>query len=911
MKLRYAILLSFLLIAGVLSVAAHADDAAGKALPPLSLEVHSENSSNLYWDSETIAPQKPILLSWRASSTSGNSMKARVHWKLLDADGKKVLSGSDKYEIGAGSYAEGRQLFKPKARGAYLWVVQAEVKLDGPDIEKTAAMPLAVISKPQTSPDPFLSVNTSAVPPVRLTEFYRRMGAQVWRSPVITASGDSLLHRIDDGIERLAVLPAPASGDMGNWGVQVETLLHSYQVRSWEFASPGDVSLTDLLNRPGVQQVVNDLEQASDQRPAISLQGLWPETASLPPGMNQFALQLPVPDADVNSAARRRAVIFAKTMVRDMGFSGLALHEGDDVPAVAVPLSPRESAAALTQNVALAYGVGARGYSVSLNPAAPPFKDAVEFDSTRDALDQLIPWERAAAYSATSNLLGNAQFVKELFSETPAVYCALFQNGDTSLAVLWSMQDDKGKLQMRLPGAVLLDADGNEVDKADGKGNLTVPLTHIPYYVRIKGTPPTLGKAMRSAAIKGISSVRVQVLPVTEQVTGNDNNVLRVRLQNITPHPCSGVVAVEAPKGWEVPKASQQFVLKPGKWRVYEFPVQRAKQSYNLQMRVKVRVNNGVTGNWTWRGQPALAIAMGGSPESTFTIDGDLSEWKNAVWMKAQNGQFNRKAQLAVSWDARNLYVAARVDERRIAARDGDTDPYRFWNGDAIQLAFGWREQPWMLPSAASFRDTDYGILLAPFDKTAGGAVQGRVLSLWSPTIPFAGTMDHVRWGGAVRGAQCSIQFDSRKGETVYEAAIPLAALGDLDPQARGGMTPDQPIRFSWIAHTYDGVPVQWADNAGVYPWWGNSASFLPVRKGYLAAQGLLGFAQSGDVGSSQVLPPAKPEKTKPSKQQPSLPPPPTVVHPAPPQNQVPSLPFPVPVQPIPPNLLPPAPPEG
>jgi hypothetical protein len=806
MKLRsYLLFLTVLLAVGLPFAPGRADNAAPSA-NSLTVEVNSEKPSNLFWDSETMDTHKPILLSWRVSSSIAGESKVQISWRLLDAAGKKVFSGSQKYNIGAGDFAAGRQLFSPKKRGAYLWVVRAEIKLDGPDLDKTAAMPLAVITAPQAPADPLLSVDTSSQQDSLAGDFYRLLGESTFTAPPAT---------------------------------QYFSLLTA-----------------------------------------------------------QFSL----PSANVGPAARRRIIWYDKSRVKGAAFT---LHDGDE--STLRDVSPRDSAVALAQNLVMAHAASASGYRVSLDSA---HDGQIRFASANDSTDQLIPWERAAASTAANRLLGKSQFVKELFSETPAVYAALFQSANSSIATVWSNQDNEGRLELHLPGVSLLDVDGNQIAQAGKTGDLKIPLTHDFYYVQADVPPQTLARALRAAAINGMPPVRAQVLPLTQPVSGNSAGPIRVLLQNITPHPCSGVVDVSAPENWTLDRASQQFVLQPGQWRVYQFKVNEAKQSYSYQTRVKVRVNNGVTGNWSWSVEPPLAVADNWPAKSTFKLDGSLDDWKDAFWMKVENDRFDRKAALAVRWDARNLYIAARVQEPRFTARENSDGAYHFWNGDAIQLGFGWREEPWMQPSGANFRDTDYGFVLAPFGRMENGSIDGRVLLLWNPTVPFNGTSDQVRWGGAVNGASCRITFDPKKKEAVYEATIPLSTLGNLDPQSRI-TSPDQPIRFSWIAHTFDGVAVQWSKAAGVFPWWGNSGSFLPVEKGYLAAQTLLGFSQQGQVEKTKVIIP--PAKTPPGNSTPPLPPMPPQgpMNPSPPQNQVPSLPFPVPVQPIPPNLLPPAPPES
>ncbi|MEO6908285.1 MAG: hypothetical protein ABI210_10380 [Abditibacteriaceae bacterium] len=815
MKLRYSILLLLMTTTvGLFSTQGRAADKpesdASRLSNSLTVEVNSERPSNVFWDSETMDTHKPILLSWRVDSAISGMSRVQVQWRLLDANGKRVLDGSQKYDITSGSYAAGRQLFSPKKRGAYLWVVRATIKLNGPDLVKIASIPLAVIAAPQNLSTPFLFCNDAPTDPAS-SDFYQRVG---------TSAG--------------AVSPA---------------------------------------------------------------------------------LQFPIPEGNVNAAARRRVIWFGKSQAANASFT---LRDDDITSPVSQDISPRDSANALAQNVVMAYGSGAAGYEVSLNPQEDNQMDPIKFSSNSDDIHQLVPWERATAFAAANHLLGSARFVKELFSDTPAVYAALFQSGDSSLAAIWSNQDDEGKLKLKLSGAVLIDAEGNQIDQADKNGDLKIPLCNALYYLQANVSPDVLARALRAASIDGMASVRAQILPLTQLPDGNDARQLRVRLQNIMPHSCSGIVSLDAPDGWKLASDSQQFVLQPGESHVYGFAVTQARENYSYAMRVKVRVNNGVTGSWSWRVEPPVATADNWTSKSTFTLDGSLDDWRDASWMTAKNDMYDRKAAVTIRWDNQNLYIAAKVNEPRFTIRPNTDNTYNFWNGDAIQLGFGWREEPWMHPSSGNFRDTDFGFLLTPYAQLTNGSIDGRVLMLWNHTTPFGEVNDKVRWGGAISGANCRIIFDAKKKEATYEAVIPLSALGNLNPQSRIATltTPDQPIRFSWIAHTFDGVPVQWSKTAGVFPWWGNSGSFLPAEKGYLAAQTMLGFSLRGDIvkASAKVVPPTtgQPEKNTPtlppiSLQQPRQPVKP--MNPVPPQNQVPSLPNPVPLQPIPSNLLPPAPP--
>ena len=188
MKLRYSLFLFLMTTAAVLVAAPgraadKPQNEAARLSDSLSVEVNGERPSNIFWDSETMDTHKPILLSWRVGSSIPANSRVEVWWRVLDADGNKVMNGSQKYEIANGNYVAGRQLFSPKKRGAYLWVVRATIKLKGPDLQKTASMPLAVINRPQSSYPQVLSINTAATDSVT-ADFQRRTGAFANTSPV-------------------------------------------------------------------------------------------------------------------------------------------------------------------------------------------------------------------------------------------------------------------------------------------------------------------------------------------------------------------------------------------------------------------------------------------------------------------------------------------------------------------------------------------------------------------------------------------------------------------------------------------------------------------------------------------------------------------------------------------------------
>jgi hypothetical protein len=308
-------------------------------------------------------------------------------------------------------------------------------------------------------------------------------------------------------------------------------------------------------------------------------------------------------------------------------------------------------------------------------------------------------------------------------------------------------------------------------------------------------------------------------------------------------------------------------------------------------------------GSWGWTQDAPLAVATNVTPREVIALDGRLDDWRDASWMSLESSGPGRvSGQLALRWDQRHLFVAARVNENHLQARRTDDVEYPFWQGyDAIQLGFGLRDETWTNPVSGPFRDTDLGFLLSPFHVRPDGTAEGRVLRLWNGQMPFGTLPDRVRWGGAVPGGRCEIRRDERSGETIYEAMIPLSELPDLTPETRvaSAKEADTPVRFSWILHSDEAGALQWGQKANVFPWWNTTLSFLPPQNTTFAAQTLLGFAQRGEISSGVgVITPAPSPVTPMTAPATAAP--------------VPVPPAPIPPAPIPPNVtplpLPPAP---
>jgi hypothetical protein len=345
---------------------------------------------------------------------------------------------------------------------------------------------------------------------------------------------------------------------------------------------------------------------------------------------------------------------------------------------------------------------------------------------------------------------------------------------------------------------------------------------------------------------------------------------LGVRLQNVSIKPVAGTLRLQPPSGWKLVREAQRFRLEPGVARIYRFPVAQSRR-YDKGSYFMTATADVPGDRLRWKQDVNVATAQNVKRGSTIEIDGQLGEWRDAAWMEMQARDNNSSTRntprpvnvrLALRWDNNRLFIAARVQEPSLQPRRPEAISYPFWDDyDALQLAFGLRDDALAKPGREPFRDTDYGFLLSPFSD-ATDAVEGRALRLWSTIVPFGTQRDMLRWGGAVPGAQCAIVRDEANQITTYEASLPLNEMPTMRPASRSAR--DMAVRFSWILHNDEGRALQWSRTTSVFPWWQNTGSFLPAQGVLLAAQAPLGFTQVGAVDEGSALPATLPSTPPP-----------------------------------------------
>jgi hypothetical protein len=660
-----------------------------------------------------------------------------------------------------------------------------------------------------------------------------------------------------------------------------------------------------------------------------------------------------------NSATTLRALLWAQRRAARRPFH---IVQNEDIGEYSKEDCALDAAGFMVQRFVLGVVSGASG--MSFPGFAPASSDNIAVAGPRSAArgdadeERLASYARAAAFAAMTRLLEDASREGELFTASPVLWGATFRNtalpGATpasepvsaQIAVLWADTNQRGvRLQVRLPSARVLNVFGNEIARSR-RGVVQVPLSTHPVYVISSAPANVNANAWRAAVVEGLEPLAAQLLPLTKApyttpqaaksktptAPTSIGHSLGVRLQNVSIKPVAGTLRLQPPPGWKLVREAQSFRLNPGASRIYRFPVAQsrvAQSRRNDKASYFLSATADVPGDrLRWKQEVNVATAQNVKRGSSIEIDGQLDEWRDAQWMEMKarsDASSTRNAprpvdvRLALRWDSSRLFIAVRVQEPSLQPRRPEAISYPFWDDyDGLQIAFGLRDDALAKPGREPFRDTDYGFLLSPFSD-ATGAIEGRLLRLWSTTVPFGAQRDTLRWGGSVPGARCAITRDEAAQVTIYEASLPLGEMPTLRPASRSAR--DMTVRFSWILHNDEGRALQWSRATNVFPWWQNTGSFLPAQGVFLAAQAPLGFTQIGAVDEAALpatlrntLPPLPRTPTQPATPRvtvvrpPALEPmSPRVLPPvnAPPENVLP--PAPVRNEPLP--QLPPSPP--
>ena len=270
-----------------------------------------------------------------------------------------------------------------------------------------------------------------------------------------------------------------------------------------------------------------------------------------------------------------------------------------------------------------------------------------------------------------------------------------------------------------------------------------------------------------------------------------------VDVQCVASQPYRGTIPYQGPAGWRISPAQREIELKPGEFQRVQFAVDRGVNLEANSYPVRIRATgSGVTV------QRKQNIACTSAPFFKPTIDGDASEWKDAIPVAFAKG--GKKTTLSTYWNRQQFCLLVAVEEDRLIGYQENPGAGGF---DAVQVAIS--PQGSQTGTSPADHATRYEFLLV----WTGSGTAGRVFRLAQPGMRLAETQQDRKLSGLVY--EQAVVAVSRKGRiTQYECAIPFAPM-------RQDIRPSEGREFclSVLVHDPDGTGIRdLGEAAGLWP---------------------------------------------------------------------------------------------
>lgn len=268
--------------------------------------------------------------------------------------------------------------------------------------------------------------------------------------------------------------------------------------------------------------------------------------------------------------------------------------------------------------------------------------------------------------------------------------------------------------------------------------------------------------------------------------------ILHVRIANRTDRPISTTLSVEVPSSWRISELSQDVELAASEEARVGFPVAdgdvNASNSYPITMTAEGKGHRCVR---------EQKIAVASAPYFKPTIDGDPSDWEDAIPVSFSRG--NQKTTIATYWTRRHFSMLVSVEEDAYVPRGGDT------GFDAVQVALA----PHGTATGQSVDEK-----AQRFEYLVFGTEEGRDVccQLARPGLPLAEVVRRRSLDPLMRD-EVEVAIERVGGVTHYEFSLPLARV-------RKHIRPSEGREFclSVLVHDPDGTGIRdWGVAAGLW----------------------------------------------------------------------------------------------
>ncbi len=274
-----------------------------------------------------------------------------------------------------------------------------------------------------------------------------------------------------------------------------------------------------------------------------------------------------------------------------------------------------------------------------------------------------------------------------------------------------------------------------------------------------------------------------------------------VVVKNLRDRPYRGSVTMKGPPGWRFAPPQREIELEPGETRRVPFTIEKgrnvAANSYSIETSA---VGAGTT---VTRRQD---VACASAPYFKPTIDGDPSEWKDAIPISFTTA--SKKTTISTYWNRRQFSILVAVEEEKLIGYPSlQTEPTLF---DAVQVA-------------VSPQDSVTGTLVARFEflLASTGDAGGLCFQLATPATKLIETAK-VRALRSLVYEKGKVSVSRKEGVTYYECGIPWSLM-------RNEIRPSEGREFfmSVLIHDPDGTGVRDLGQAsGLWPTQRNSSAW-------------------------------------------------------------------------------------
>ena len=279
-------------------------------------------------------------------------------------------------------------------------------------------------------------------------------------------------------------------------------------------------------------------------------------------------------------------------------------------------------------------------------------------------------------------------------------------------------------------------------------------------------------------------------------VTPSTGPLAIVDVKNLLDASYQGSVAMTAPEGWQIAPAARDVSLAPGELRRVSFAIERGRDDADNSYPIEVSATGG--GVTVVRRQN---VVVASAPYFKPVIDGDLSEWKDAIPVTFTSG--GKKTTVSTYWNRRQFAILIAVEEDRLV-RFAEAQVF-----DAVQLSISPQEA--VTGTSPNEKATRFEFLFrAAADDDDG---KGDCFQLATPGKRLSETAT-VRSLGPLAYDDAQVAVAREDGVTYYECSLPFGPMRGLIRPSEG-----REFRLSVLVHDPDGTGIRdLGQAAGLWP---------------------------------------------------------------------------------------------